>query len=217
MKRARPRPKRGRFITLEGVEGVGKSTQLQTVCQRLRERGLHVIETREPGGTPEADEIRATLLKVRGDGFDPMAELLMMFAARALHVEKVIRPALAAGNWVVCDRFTDASYAYQGGGRGIPTATIASLERMVLKALRPDLTLLLDLDPAVGMARARGRGTLDRFEREQSAFFERVRRVYRARAKQEPRRIKLIDAGQDVYAVQRDVSALMDDVLRRWA
>ena len=212
----RSRPKRGRFVTLEGVEGVGKSTQLRSVCQRLREHGLHVVETREPGGTPEADEIRATLLKVRGDGFDPMAELLMMFAARALHVEKVIRPALAAGSWVVCDRFTDASYAYQGGGRGIPTAQIVALERLVLKGLKPDLTVLLDVDPAVGIARARGRGTLDRFEQEQDAFFKKVRRVYLARARKEPRRIRVIDASQDVYAVQRDVSALMDLVLRRW-
>lgn len=213
----RSKPGRGRFITLEGAEGVGKSTQLKAVCDRLRERGLHVIETREPGGTPEADEIRATLLKVRGDGFDPMAELLMMFAARALHVEKVIRPALAAGNWVVCDRFTDASYAYQGGGRGIPVAKIAALERMVLGKLKPDLTLLLDVDPAVGMARARGRGPLDRFEREKDEFFRKVRRVYLARARKEPRRIRVVDAGQDVYAVQRDVSAVMDSALRRWA
>jgi dTMP kinase len=209
--------KRGRFITLEGVEGVGKSTQLQAICERLRAHGLHVIETREPGGTAEADEVRAILLKVRNGGFDPMAELLLMFAARAMHVEKVIRPALASGSWVVCDRFTDASYAYQGGGRGIPSAHIASLERLVLKGLKPDITLLLDVDPAVGMARARGRGKLDRFEQEKSAFFDKVRRVYRARAKQEPRRIQVIDAGQGVYSVQRDISAVMDSALRRWA
>jgi dTMP kinase len=208
--------KRGRFITLEGVEGVGKSTQLQALSARLREHKLHVIETREPGGTPEGDEIRNVLLKVRGGGFDPMAELLLMFAARAMHVEKVIRPALAAGSWVVCDRFTDASYAYQGGGRGIPAAHIASLERLVLKGLKPDLTLLLDVDPTVGMARARGRGTLDRFEQEKNAFFNKVRRVYLARARKEPRRIRVVDAGQDLYAVQRDISAVMDSVLRRW-
>lgn len=213
----RSKPKRGRFITLEGVEGVGKSTQLQVVCERLRASGLHVIETREPGGTAEADEIRAVLLEVRSGGFDPMAELLLMFAARAMHVEKVIRPALAAGSWVVCDRFTDASYAYQGGGRGIPSARIAALERLVLKGLKPDLTLLLDVDPAVGMARARNRGSLDRFEQEQDAFFKKVRRVYLSRAKQEPRRIHVVDAGQDIYAVQRDISAVMDSVLRRWA
>ncbi len=212
----RNRSKRGRFITLEGVEGVGKSTHLQFICGHLRARGLEVIETREPGGTPGADEIRATLLKVRNESFDPMAELLLMFAARALHVESVIRPALATGTWVVCDRFTDASYAYQGGGRGIPSARIAALERMVLKGLKPDLTLLLDVKVAVGMARARQRGSLDRFENEQTAFFERVRRVYLARAKREPRRFGLLDAGQDIPGVQRDIAVLLDKRLARW-
>ncbi len=197
MKRA-SKPKRGRFITLEGMEGVGKSTHLKFVCERLRARGLTVIETREPGGTPGADEIRATLLKVRGEGFDPRAELLLMFAARALHVSEVIRPALAAGTWVLCDRFTDASYAYQGGGRGIPMAEIAKLERMVLKGLKPDLTLLLDAKVSVGMARARQRGALDRFEQEQDPFFERVRRAYLARARREPRRIKRVEAGDGI-------------------
>jgi len=209
--------RRGRFITLEGVEGVGKSTQLQAICARLREHGLTVLETREPGGTPEADEIRATLLKVRSGGFDPMAELLLMFAARAVHVEKLIRPALATGSWVVCDRFTDASFAYQGGGRGIISSRIAALERMVLKGLKPDLTLLLDVPVSVGMARARQRGSLDRFEQEQDAFFQRVRRVYLARARREPRRIRVVDAGQDLVAVRRDVVAIIDSVLKRWA
>ena len=208
--------RRGRFITLEGAEGVGKSTHLQFVCAEIRARGLKVLETREPGGTPEADEIRATLLKVRGAIFDPMAELLLMFAARALHVDNVIRPALATGTWVVCDRFTDASYAYQGGGRGIPTARIAALERMVLKGLKPDLTLLLDAKVVVGMARARERGNLDRFEREQDEFFERVRRVYRARARREPRRIAMVDAGQDIPSVQRDLAAILVERLERW-
>lgn len=212
----RMKSKHGRFITLEGVEGVGKSTHMKFVCDELRARGLTVLETREPGGTPEADEIRATLLKVRGESFDPVAELLLMFAARSLHVDKVIRPALAAGSWVVCDRFTDASYAYQGGGRGIPAAGIAKLERMVLKGLKPDLTLLLDVNIAVGMARARGRGELDRFEREKDAFFERVRRVYLARARKEPRRIRKVDAGQDIPSVQRDLVAILDERLERW-
>jgi dTMP kinase len=208
--------KRGRFLTLEGVEGVGKSTHLAFVCAELRAHGLAVLETREPGGTPEADEIRATLLKVRGEAFDPRAELLLMFAARSLHVDKVIRPALAAGTWVVCDRFTDASYAYQGGGRGIPAAEIAKLERMVLKGLKPDLTLLLDVKVSVSMARARGRGELDRFEREKDAFFERVRRVYLSRARKEPRRIRKVDAGQDIPSVQRDLAAVLDEHLERW-
>jgi dTMP kinase len=216
MTRKPAKTRRGRFITLEGAEGVGKSTHLQFVCGEIRARGLKVLETREPGGTPEADEIRATLLKVRGSAFDPMAELLLMFAARALHVDNMIRPALAAGTWVVCDRFTDASYAYQGGGRGIPTARIAALERMVLRGLKPDLTLLLDVKVSVGMARARARGALDRFEREQDAFFERVRRVYRARARREPRRIAMVDAGQDIPSVQRDLAAILDECLERW-
>lgn len=210
------RPKRGRFITLEGMEGVGKSTHLQYICDALRAHGLKVLETREPGGTPGADEIRATLLKVRGEGFDPMAELLLMFAARALHVNEVIRPALAAGTWVVCDRFTDASYAYQGGGRGIPVARIAALERMVLKGLKPDLTLLLDAKVSVGMARARQRGALDRFEQEQDAFFERVRRAYLARARREPRRIKRVEAGDGIAQVQARVAALLDSKLKAW-
>jgi len=216
VKKTRTRAQRGRLITLEGVEGVGKSTHMRFVCDELRAHRLTVLETREPGGTPEADEIRATLLKVRGAAFDPMAELLMMFAARALHVEQVIRPALAAGTWVVCDRFTDASYAYQGGGRGIPSARIAALERMVMKGLKPDLTLLLDVKVSVGIARARKRGALDRFEREKDAFFERVRRVYLALARTEPRRMRLVDAGQDIPSVQRDLAAILVERLERW-
>ncbi len=210
------KPIRGRFITLEGLEGVGKSTHVEFVNGWLRAQGLTVLVTREPGGTPEADEIRSTLLKVRGASFDPMAELLLMFAARALHVENVIRPALAADNWVVCDRFTDASYAYQGGGRGIPTARIAALERMVLGKLKPDLTLLLDASVGVGMARVRGRGGLDRFEQEQEAFFKRVRRVYLARAKREPRRIKIVDAAGGLADVQAAIGAVLARSFSRW-
>ena len=210
------KPARGRFISLEGLEGVGKSTHVEFVNGWLRARGFTVLVTREPGGTPEADEIRSTLLKVRGAAFDPMAELLLMFAARALHVKNVIRPALAAGTWVVCDRFTDASYAYQGGGRGVPTARIAALERMVLKGLKPDLTLLLDASVGVGMARVRGRGGLDRFEQEQEAFFKRVRRVYLARAKREPRRIKIVDAAGGLADVQSEIGAALTRSLSRW-
>ncbi|HEV2332600.1 MAG TPA: dTMP kinase [Gammaproteobacteria bacterium] len=210
------RPARGRFITLEGLEGVGKSTHMEFVSGWLRDHGLTVVVTREPGGTPGADEVRNTLLKVRGESFDPMAELLLMFAARALHVESVIRPALAAGKWVLCDRFTDASYAYQGGGREIPAARIASLERMVLKGLKPDLTLLLDADVETGMARVQKRGSLDRFEQEQTAFFQRVRKVYLARAKHEPRRIKRVDAAQSIPAVQAELGRLLDGSLKRW-
>lgn len=210
------RSARGRFITLEGLEGVGKSTHMEFLRTSLEAEGLTVRMTREPGGTPGADEIRNTLLKVRNEGFDPMAELLLMFAARALHVENVIRPALAAGAWVVCDRFVDASYAYQGGGRGIPAARIAALEHMVLKGLKPDLTLLLDADVGLGMARVRGRGALDRFEQEQDAFFRRVRRTYLARARKEPRRIKVVDASGDIGAVQARIAALLAGGLKRW-
>ena len=210
------KPARGRFITLEGLEGVGKSTHMEFLRRSLEAEGLTVRMTREPGGTPGADEIRNTLLKVRNEGFDPMAELLLMFAARALHVENVIRPALAAGTWVLCDRFVDASYAYQGGGRGIPAGRIAALERMVLKGLKPDLTLLLDADVDVGMARVRSRGALDRFEREQDAFFRRVRRTYLARARKEPRRIKVVDASGDVGAVQARITTALAGGLKRW-
>ena len=212
----RKAPVRGKFITLEGVEGVGKSTHLEFISGYLRDRGIAVLVTREPGGTPGADEIRNTLLAIRTESFQPMAELLLMFAARALHVDNVIRPALAAGTWIVCDRFTDASYAYQGGGRGIAASVIAALERMVLKGLRPDLTILLDARIEVSMARARKRGVLDRFEQEQDEFFKRVRRVYLARARREPRRIKIVNAGGGIVDVQAEITALLNKRLARW-
>ncbi len=207
---------RAKFITLEGVEGVGKSTHLDYLGNYLRSRGLSVLVTREPGGTPAADEIRKLLLTNCTEHFQPMAELLLMFAARALHVENVIRPALTAGTWVVCDRFTDASYAYQGGGRGIPARHIELLERMVLKGLRPDLTLLLDARIKVGMSRAKQRGSLDRFEQEKDEFFKRARRVYLARARRDPRRIKLVNAGSSIADVQTQISVLLDKHLARW-
>lgn len=210
------RLKRGRFISLEGLEGVGKSTHMEFVYNWLDKQGLWVVKTREPGGTPEADEMRNTLLKVRSENFDPMAELLVMFAARALHVQNRIRPLLADGAWIVCDRFIDASYAYQGGGRGISASHIKALDHMVLKGLKPDLTLLLDAPVEVGMARVRSRGSLDRFEQEQDAFFKRVRKVYLARAKREPRRIKVVDAAGDVAAVQAEIAAVLSRSLARW-
>jgi dTMP kinase len=216
MKRTPNKVRRGRLITLEGIEGVGKSTHLKFIARYLEQQGLKVLKTREPGGTPGADEIRDVLLKVRKETFEPMAELLLMFAARALHVRDVIRPALAAGTWVVCDRFTDASYAYQGGGRGIPVQRIAALERMVLQGLRPDLTLLLDAKIELGMARIRKRGALDRFERERGAFFARVRRAYLARARREPRRIKVVDARGGLTEVQTEIAALLAATLEDW-
>ncbi|MGA9854200.1 MAG: dTMP kinase [Gammaproteobacteria bacterium] len=215
MKRPKHSP-HGRLITLEGVEGVGKSTHLEFLGCYLRDRGVRVRVTREPGGTPAADEIRKLLLVNRTEHFQPMAELLLMFAARVLHVENVIRPALTAGTWIICDRFTDASYAYQGGGRGIAARHIESLERIALQGLRPDLTILLDAKIEVGMARVKQRGMLDRFEQEKDEFFKRVRRVYLARARRDPRRIKVVNAGGSIADVQTQISALLNKRLTRW-
>ena len=182
-----------RFITLEGGEGVGKSSSLAQIADFLDERGIAHVVTREPGGTELGESVRSLLLDDGNRSLDPLAELLLVFAARAQHLAQVIRPALGAGTWVICDRFTDATYAYQGGGRELGEAAIAILERLVQGDLRPDLTLVLDLDPEAGLARIRGRA-LDRFEREQQSFFARVRAVYRQRALAEPDRCRLIDA-----------------------
>jgi len=185
----------GRFITLEGGEGAGKTTQARLLSEALLALGLAVLRTREPGGAPGAEFLRNLLLREALD-WSADAETLLHFAARAEHVEKTIRPALAAGLWVVCDRFADASYAYQGGGRGQPAARIEELERWACDGVKPDLTLLLDLPVAAGRARAAGRGEADRIESEADAFFERVRASYRARAAQEPNRFRVIDASQ---------------------
>ncbi|WP_045224237.1 dTMP kinase [Methyloterricola oryzae] len=194
---------KGKFITLEGGEGLGKSTNLAFVKECLERRGRRVIVTREPGGTPLGEQVRAILL---GDGqVSPPTELLLVFAARAQHVQDVIRPALENGDWVVSDRFTDASYAYQGGGRGIDAAVIASLERYVQQELEPDLTLLFDAPVEVGLARAKRRGAADRFESEDLDFFRRIREAYLARARSVPQRIRLIDASQALPAVQDQI------------
>ena len=184
---------RGRFITLEGVEGAGKSTQVAPLVEGLARSGIDAIATREPGGTPEAEAIRALLLDPAYRSLGKDAELLLVFAARAEHIEKVIRPALRRGRWVVCDRFTDATFAYQGAGRGIGSPRVAVLEDWVQGELRPDLTLLLDLPVSVGQARIRARSA-DRFEREGRAFFERVRATYLERAREAPERYRIIDA-----------------------
>ena len=168
----------GKFITVEGIEGVGKSTNIEFIHRQLLAAGREVVLTREPGGTPLAEAIRELLLDPEYTGMDTHCELQLVFAARAEHLARVIRPALAQGKWVLCDRFTDATYAYQGGGRGIDTGIIASLETLVQGGFRPDLTLLLDVPVAVGLSRAGKRGTLDRFEQEQVEFFERVRLCY---------------------------------------
>lgn len=202
---------RGRFITLEGGEGVGKSTNLVFLAEHLRGRGLEVVTTREPGGTPLAEAIRSLLLDTGEEPMAELTELLLVFAARAQHLEEVIRPALARGAWVVCDRFTDATYAYQGGGRGLDQAVIAALEALVQQGLEPDLTLYLDLAPEAAEARL-GDRPRDRFEREQADFFQRVRDSYLARAAAAAR-FRIIDAGAPLDTVGRDIAAVVDDFL----
>lgn len=198
---------RGRFITIEGGEGAGKSTNVALMADFLRASGIAHLTTREPGGTRLGELVRELLLAVTDEPIVPLAELLLMFAARAQHLAQVVVPALEAGTWVICDRFTDASYAYQGAGRGLGEAPVAVLEQLVQGALRPDLTLILDLDPDRGLARVRQRGPLDRFEREQRAFFLRVRAAYQRRAELDPGRCRLIDAGQTPEQVGEAVLA----------
>ena len=208
---------RGRFITIEGGEGVGKSTQLAALREWLDAQGFDVVFTREPGGTPRAERIRELLLENAEESMPAICELLLMFAARATHIANVIEPALRRGAWVVCDRFTDATYAYQGWGRGLDVAHIATLEQLVQQDLRPDLTLLLDapLDLSATRARARNQsaGVTDRFEREQREFFERVRAGYLDRARLEPRRIAIIDASLDVQTVTEAIRTTIRDRL----
>ena len=196
---------RGKFITIEGGEGVGKTTNLGFVEDWLRSRRIDFITTREPGGTPVAEKIRTLLLDHHEEPVDPVAELLLIFAARAQHLNRVIRPALARGQWVLCDRFTDATYAYQGGGRELGLDKVALLEQFVQGELRPDLTLILDVDPAIGMDRANNRGTLDRFEVEQMTFFRRVRETYLELARRHPQRYGVVDAGRALESVQREI------------
>jgi dTMP kinase len=204
---------RGKFLTIEGTEGVGKSTNLAFVRDWLVAKGIEVIVTREPGGTPLAEEIRGLLLAKRDEPVDETTELLLVFAARAQHLAQVIKPALARGAWVLSDRFTDATYAYQGGGRGLNRATIAQLEQLVQEELRPDLTLILDIDVELGLNRARQRGELDRFESETLEFFERVRVAYHQRATAAPGCYGIIDAGQPLEKVQQDIDRLLTRLL----
>jgi len=199
----------GRFITVEGTEGVGKSTNIAFVKQLLESKGVEVVLTREPGGTPLAEEIRELLLTQRQEKMSEDTELLLMFAARAQHLAEVVRPALERGAWVLCDRFTDATFAYQGGGRGLNEDTISSLESLVQKTLRPDLTLLLDLPVEVGLARASARSEPDRFESEKVSFFERIRGSYLQRAEAEPERIAVIDASQSLPDVQDQIHSTL--------
>lgn len=205
----------GVFITVEGIEGVGKTTNMAFVQNFLQSYGVNLTVTREPGGTPLAEKIRALLLDHSDEALNEDAELLLVFAARAQHLNQLIKPALAEGRWVLSDRFTDATYAYQGGGRGLSFDMIAQLEQSVQGTLRPDLTLLLDVPVDVGLARAGQRGELDRFEREKQAFFEKVRDTYLARAAAEPERFATIDASQPLLQVQADIAAALTPFLAR--
>ena len=207
----------GKFITVEGIEGVGKSTHLAAMEAILREAGHSVVMTREPGGTPLGEAVRTILLDTAHAGMAADAELLLMFAARAQHLEQIIRPQLEAGVWVISDRFTDATYAYQGGGRQIDVQRIAVLEQWVQRGFQPDATFLLDAPVELAMQRVQQRGQLDRFEQEQHAFFERVRRVYLQRMAQSPERYHRIDAAQSLTLVAQEVARVLAQLLERWA
>jgi dTMP kinase len=196
----------GRFVTFEGIEGVGKSTQVQLAAEWLRQEGLEVVVTREPGGTPLAEAIRRLVLEPHADRVDGVAELLLMFAARSIHLTNLIEPALARGAWVLCDRFTDATEAYQGAGRGVPIEYVRTLERIAQQGRRPELTLLLDAPVDLAMDRSRRRGAQnDRFEAERAEFFQRVRRGYLDIAAREPARMLQVDASRDVGPIAKDI------------
>ncbi|MGR8979928.1 MAG: dTMP kinase [Gammaproteobacteria bacterium] len=197
----------GKFITLEGGEGLGKSTNLAFLSKYLQDRNIPLIVTREPGGTQLAEKIRELLLDENSEAMTETTELLLVFAARAQHIRHVIEPALSRGTWVLCDRFTDATYAYQGGGRRMDERTISWLETLVQGTLKPDLTLLFDAPVEVGIARARKRGNFDRFEQEKLSFFEQVRQAYLKQAELNPARIKLIAADRPLTEVQSSIIA----------
>ncbi|NOY15460.1 MAG: dTMP kinase [Gammaproteobacteria bacterium] len=203
----------GKFITLEGVEGAGKTTCLKHVEKRIKEAGIDLCVTREPGGTGIGEKIREILLDRGNFEILDETELLLMFAARAQHLNELIRPTLAADTWVLCDRFTDATYAYQGGGREIAHERIAELEQWVLQGLKPDLTFLLDLPAEVGLERAGQRSSPDRFESENIAFMERIRSSYLDIARQEPDRVKIIDSSQALENVLLQIDEVLDDLL----
>lgn len=204
---------RGKFISVEGIEGVGKSTNIEVLVKRIEESGWDVLTTREPGGTPLAEDIRELILGHGGEPMPEIAELLLVFAARSLNVNNVILPALEAGKWVVCDRFTDSSRAYQGGGRGIPMDTIDRLADWVHGDTWPDLTILLDAPVEVGLERARKRSTPDWFEQEQHDFFARVRECYLQLAAADPGRFAVIDTTRSLTEVRADIVALADQLL----
>jgi dTMP kinase len=201
---------RGKFITLEGIDGAGKSSHVDYLCERMRARAIPFVATREPGGTPAAEQMRELILHAP---ISPLAEALVVFAARRDHVECVIEPALLAGKFVLCDRFTDATYAYQCAGRGLANDAVRTLERLVHPDLQPDATLLFDIDPAVAYARQRARSrTPDKFEREAEEFFRRVRDAYLERAHLEPRRFHVVDASGEIGAVRERLSHVLEKV-----
>jgi dTMP kinase len=205
---------RGRFVTLEGIEGAGKSTAAQFARDWLASQGIVACLTREPGGTPLAERVRAIVLQPDREPIPAEAETLLMFAARSIHLASLVRPALARGEWVICDRFTDATRAYQGGGRAVSAALIEQLAAAVHGDIAPDRTLLLDLPVAEGLRRARSRaGAADRFEQEREAFFERVRQAYLEIGRREPQRIRLIDASRPLDEVRRDVARALEELL----
>lgn len=213
-------PRRGKFITFEGLDGCGKSTQMARLADVLREQGLHVVTTREPGGTKTGEKIREVVLDSRTLGLDPMAELAMMFAARAQHVNELILPAVHAGKWVLCDRFTDSSEAYQGGGRKLGSEAVLTLHRVLCHDLQPDLTILMTSDVAASVERARRRNTRkksakdeNRFEQENRTFFQRVMHTYHLIAKREPQRVAAVNARRPIPVVHRDIVRIVRERL----
>ena len=203
---------RGKFITIDGVEGAGKSTQITFICDYLKAKGVNVILTREPGGTDVGEKIRTLLLSNSTGEMHADTELLLMFAARNEHIQNKIMPALKQGDWVLSDRFTDASYAYQGGGRGLDVSRIVQLEQWVLQDFTPDMTLLLDVPVEIGMSRVESRGKKDRIELEATDFFNRVRQAYIDRSEQFPDRIKLIDSSQTVEHTRQQIKVILDSL-----
>lgn len=204
----------GKFISIEGIEGAGKTTQLNFIQKYLSEQGKQLVVTREPGGTALSEQIRDLLLSPREEGMAVDTELLLMYAARAEHIEQVIKPALQRGDWVISDRFVDATFAYQGGGRGVDVARIKSISDWTLKGLETDLTIVFDLSVALSQQRVISRNNeVDRFEQEKAAFFERIRHAYLDRAQQEPHRVQVIDASQTIEQVQSQLTSLLNKLL----
>ncbi len=201
---------RGKFITIDGVEGAGKSTQIDFICEYLKTKGIRIVLTREPGGTEIGEKIRTLLLSNSTGQMHADTELMLMFAARNEHIQNKILPALEQGDWVLSDRFTDSSYAYQGGGRGLDVSRIAQLESWVVQDFTPDMTLLLDVPVEIGMSRVESRGEKDRIEMEEMDFFDRVRQAYIARSREFPDRIKLIDSSQTIEHTTKQISAILD-------